>query len=338
MTVARNAALTQPASATPSSVAGELVVDGALAIAAAGVAADQPAVLTRSTYAGVYKAFCAFLGPGADRDELTRENVRAYRSSLEASGKSPATIAKHLSALRTLAAALGAHDVHQVRGGKVARGEPRPLSVEQYARLLRMPDRRTLAGRRDVVLLHLLGTAGLRRAEACAVLIGDVDEHARAADARLRRAIARSTSWWVTVTYGKRGHRRRVPLEEDALEAITTWVRCRPTCAFDELLISLPRNGQQPRPLTVRDVTRLVTRYGALAGLPEDRRSPHVLRHTFCTHLANNDAPIDVIRELAGHADIRTTTIYTAVGDERLEDAIAGAARGRKGVGRRSGR
>ncbi len=312
----------------------ELVVDGELAIAAAGVAADQPAPLTRSTYAGVYKAFCAFVGPGADRAELTRKNVRAYRSALEAAGRSPATIAKHLSALRTLAAALGVDDVRQVRGAKVARGEPRALSAEEYARLLRMPDRRTSAGRRDLVLLHLLGTAGLRRAEACAVLVADVDEHPRASDARLRRAIARSTSWWVTVRYGKRGRRRRVPLEQGALDAIVAWVRSRPACACDELLVSLPRNAQPPRPLTVRDVTRIVTRYGALAGLPQDRRSPHVLRHTFCTHLANTDAPIDVIRELAGHADIRTTTIYTAVHDDRLEDAIEDAARHRGGLGK----
>jgi integrase/recombinase XerD len=60
-------------------------------------------------------------------------------------------------------------------------------------------------------------------------------------------------------------------------------------------------------------VTRIVTRHATAAGLPEDRRSPHVLRHTFCTHLPDSGVPIDVIRELAGHADIRTTTIYTAV-------------------------
>lgn len=74
--------------ALATKVAGELVVDGngELAIAAAGVAADQAAVLTRSTYAGVYRAFCAFLGPGTSRDELTRESVRAYRGSLEAAG------------------------------------------------------------------------------------------------------------------------------------------------------------------------------------------------------------------------------------------------------------
>jgi hypothetical protein len=54
-----------------------------------------------------------------------------------------------------------------------------------------------------------------------------------------------------------------------------------------------------------------------------------VLRHTFCTHLADAGADVGVIRELAGHADIRTTTIYTAVNDERLEDAIAGRRRDR---------
>ncbi|MEJ7784936.1 MAG: tyrosine-type recombinase/integrase, partial [Solirubrobacteraceae bacterium] len=67
---------------------------------------------------------------------------------------------------------------------------------------------------------------------------------------------------------------------------------------------------------------------------PDDRRSPHALRHTFCTHLADAGVAIDVIRELAGHADIRTTTIYTAVHDDRLEDAIATAAGRRRGLGR----
>jgi len=58
-----------------------------------------------------------------------------------------------------------------------------------------------------------------------------------------------------------------------------------------------------------------------------------VLRHTFCTHLANTGTPIDVIRQLAGHADIRTTTIYTDIAPQRLEDAIASAAQRRRGLG-----
>jgi integrase/recombinase XerD len=149
-----------------------------------------------------------------------------------------------------------------------------------------MPDRRTTAGKRDLGLLHLLGTAGLRRAEACALLIGDVDERRRAHDVRLRRAIPRSTAWWVTVQYGERGRRRSVPLEPAALDAITAWVKVRPACAYEQLFVSLPRTGRPSGPLGVRDVTRIVTRYAKLADLPEDRRSPHVFRRTFCTNLA----------------------------------------------------
>lgn len=319
-----------------NSEAGELVDPGSLAARAATVAADQGAQLTRQTYASVYRAFCAYVGPDAGTEAFTSERVRAYRDELERAGRSPATIAKHLSALRTLAAALGTEGVRNVRGAKVARGEPRALSADQYARLLRMPDLRTTAGKRDLALLHLLGTAGLRRAEAAAILVVDVDEYPRADDPRLRHAIARSTPWWVTVRRGKRGRRRRVPLEHAALEAVTSWVRVRPTCGHDELLVSLPRTGQPSRPLCVRDITRIVTRYATAAGLPEDRRSPHVLRHTFCTHLANAGVAIDVIRELAGHADIRTTTIYTDVDDDRLEEAIDTATRQRAGIARRA--
>ena len=260
--------------------------------------------------------------------------MRAYRDRLEASGRSPATIAKHLSALRTLAGALGIEGVAMCAARRSRAASRARSRGEEYARLLRMPDRRTTAGKRDLALLHLLGTAGLRRAEACVLLVGDVDERRRAGDGRLRRAIAHSTAWWVTVRYAKRGRTRHVPLEQDALDAIIAWVKVRPTCAYEELLVSLPRTGRAPRPLTKRDVGRIVARYAELAGLPEDRRTPHVLRHTFCTHLADADTPIDVIRELAGHADIRTTTIYTDVADERLEDAIASVARRRQGLGR----
>ena len=173
---------------------GELVDNGALAQLAAEIARRQAAPLTRTTYAGVYRAFCAFVGPDAGPDAVTAASVRAYRDRLEQEGRSPATIAKQLSALRALAGALGVDGVREVRGTKVARGEPRALSADDYARLLRMPDLRTIAGKRDLALLHLLGTAGLRRAEACALLTADVDERTRAEDPRLQRAIKGSTA------------------------------------------------------------------------------------------------------------------------------------------------
>lgn len=86
----------------------------------------------------------------------------------------------------------------------------------------------------------------------------------------------------------------------------------RPLSATEHLLLSLPRAGA-PGPLGARDVARIVARHASAADLPEDRRSSHVLRHTFCPHLADAGADTAVIRQLAGHADIRTTTVYTAV-------------------------
>ena len=272
--------------------------------------------------------------PDATADDVTAEAVRAYRDALERAGRSPATVAKHLSALRGLAEALGVDaQLRTVRSARVGRGEPRALSHEEWARLLRMPDRRTRHGKRDLALLHLLGSAGLRRAEAANLLLGDIDERRRASDPRLRQAIKGSTSWWVTVRYGKRGRTRAVPLDDDALEAIVAWVKSRPTAATEHLLLSLPRTGQ-PAPLSTRDIARVVARHAAAADLPEDRRSPHVLRHTFCTHLADTGADTAVIRELAGHADIRTTTIYTAVNAGRLEQAVDERAQQRRGARR----
>lgn len=165
----------------------------------------------------------AFLGPDATAADVTPEKaVRAYRDALEHAGRSPATVAKHPSALRGLADALGAGDptLRRVRSARVARGEPRALDHDEWQRLLRMPDRRSRQGKRDLALLHLLGSAGLCRAEASAVLVGDVDERRRSSDPRLRQAVKGSTSWWVTVRYGKRGRTRSIPLDEDTLGAV----------------------------------------------------------------------------------------------------------------------
>jgi hypothetical protein len=111
------------------------------------------------------------------------------------------------------------------------------------------------------------------------------------------------------------------------------WVKSRPAASSEHLLLALPRSGNAGA-LSTRDIARIVARHAKAADLPEDRRSPHVLRHTFCTHLADAGANVAVIRELAGHADIRTTTVYTAVSPYRLEHAIGERALRRQGARR----
>jgi site-specific recombinase XerD len=311
---------------------GELVDPRSLHARALEVACGQPAPGTRGTYAGVYRAFCARLGPEVGVEGLSAQSVGEWRDRLEALGRSPATIAKHLSALRTLADALGADpEIAKVRSQTVARGRPRALSKDEYARLLRMPDRRSARGQRDLALLYLLGTAGLRRSEVCALELCDIDRFGRSGDGRLSRAIARSTSWWVTVRCAERGRTRHVPLDEDALEAIIHWVKGRPVTGSEQLLLSLPRTGRAPSPLGARDIARIVARYAQAAGLADDLRSPNVLRHTFCNILANAGVDVGVIAELAGHADLRTTTIYTTIDESRPTEGVAAMRAGRGG-------
>jgi integrase len=152
-----------PLPARVSAVAADVVDAHGLGARAAEVAARQRSPQTRRTYASVYRSLLAFLGEHATVDDLTPDAVRTYRDALEHADRTPATIAKHLSAIRGLAAAIGADaDVRTVRSASVARGEPRALSHEEFARLLKMPDRRTRQGKRDLALLHLLGSSGLR--------------------------------------------------------------------------------------------------------------------------------------------------------------------------------
>jgi integrase len=132
-----------PLPARVATVAADVIDAGGLGVRAAEVAARQRSPQTRRTYASVYRSLLAFLGEHASVEDLTPEAVRAYRDALEHADRTPATIAKHLSAIRGLAAAVGADaDVRTVRSASVARGEPRALSHEEFARLLKMPDRR----------------------------------------------------------------------------------------------------------------------------------------------------------------------------------------------------
>ena len=115
---------------------------------------------------------------------------------------------------------------------------------------------------------------------------------------------------------------------------MSPWVRSRPAATTAHLLLSPAWSGRPSAALNTRDVARLVKRHTAAAGLPDDRRSPHVLRHTFCTHLADAGAPGEVIGELAGHAGIHTTMICTQINDSGLEGALPKAAAQRRGIGR----
>ena len=293
---------------------------------------------TRRAYAIAYRAFAAFLRARYGETSvqtLTVAAVTAWRHELTVQGLSASTVAQRVSAVRRLAAAIGADPlVAQVRCTQVQPERPSALSDRELSALLARPDLRTTIGVRDRAILQLLARAGLRRSELARLTLGDVQERGRQPDARRRTAIAPKrgdqTPLEVVVRGSKRGRTRTVPLHAGAVQALRGWYTSRPQAATDALFVSLrTRRSAVPEPLSAGAVGDVVLKHATAGGVRADRRTAHALSHTFCTMLAERDVAMEVIRALAGHVDIRTTQIYVDVTDERKALGIAALERGR---------
>ena len=281
--------------------------------------------------------FAAFLRSRygeASVQTFTVDAVAAWRNHLHAEGLAPSSVAQRVCAVRRLATATGADPlVAQVRCTQVQHERPKALSDHELSALLARPDLRTTIGARDRAILELLARAGLRRSELARLTLTDVQERGRQPDARRRAAIAQSrgeqTPLELVVRGSKRGRTRTIPLHAHAHDALRRWYAARPAAATDALFVSLrTRQSAMPEALSANAVGDVVAKHAATAEVREDRRTAHALRHTFCTMLAERDVALEVIRELAGHVDVRTTQIYVDVSDQRKNDGIAALERG----------
>ena len=178
---------------------------------------------------------------------------------------------------------------------------PRALSVAQIERLLAQPDTTRPEGVRDRAMLELAYGCGLRVSELVGLQLRDLD---------LQDELVR--------VRGKGGRERLVPLPGEALRWLDRYLRdVRPGCR---------RNGSEPglfltrlgRPPSRQWFGKLLARYAVRAGIPRERISPHVLRHSFATHLLEADADLRSVQALLGHARIVTTEVYTHVDRARL--------------------
>jgi integrase/recombinase XerD len=305
------------------------------ALAIAGMAASPN---TRRAYATAYRAFAGFLHARygeASIETFTVGAVAAWRDQLQAQGLAPSSVAQRVSAVRRLAAAIGADPlVARVRCTQVQQERPSALSDLELSQLLARPDLRTTIGIRDRAILELLARAGLRRSELARLTLADIQERGRQPDKRRRAAVAPrrgdQTPLEVVVRGSKRGRTRTIPLHAEAHDALRRWYTTRPAAATDALFVSLRlRRSAVPEPLSAGAVGDIVTRHATAVSVREDRRTAHALRHTFCTMLAERGVSLEVIQALAGHIDIRTTQIYVDVTDQRKADGIAALERTR---------
>jgi site-specific recombinase XerD len=183
------------------------------------------------------------------------------------------------------------------------------LTEEEAQAILRVPDRRTLQGKRDYAILLTLLTTGLRKAKICNLKVGDLKTYRNQA---------------VIDVIGKGKRFRRIPLKAETLLAIKDYLKTTGNGTDPErpFFQTLGKHGPyQERDLTPKAVDCLI-KSTAKKALVRKRIHPHVIRHTFATTLLDNGNDLRTVQALMGHSHIRTTERYLHSNDDRKVEAI----------------
>ncbi|MDR7472587.1 MAG: site-specific tyrosine recombinase XerD [Armatimonadota bacterium] len=259
-----------------------------------------------------FAAFAASRGapaPGA----VSRATVSLYLATLRRRGLSPATVRRRAASVRAWyryllrETAVGTDPTVDLAPPRLPQRLPRVLTVEEVERLLAAPDPSTPEGLRDRALLELLYASGLRVSEAVGLQLSDLD---------LAQEVVR--------TVGKGSRERLVPLGAHAVRALRAYLaRARPVLVRHRWTqaVFVSRRG---RPLTRQACWKLVRRYARRAGITR-ALSPHVLRHSFATHLLDRGADLRAVQEMLGHASVATTQVYTHLTRQRLREVYRAA-------------
>ena len=234
-------------------------------------------------------------------DGLRRDLVRDYLAKLDDDEYIRASIARRVFELRAFgdylvrAEAWEQNLFRRIYAPRLPRRLPRYLTHEQIEHLLAAPDTTTAKGLRDRAILETLYASGVRVSELGGLNVGDVD---------LRTGEMR--------VIGKGDKERLVLLGRPAVAALRAYVEVgRPEQASETPTRALFLNRFGGR-LSVRSISTVVRQAGIAASIKENV-TPHLLRHTFATHLLEGGANLRVVQELLGHTNLQTTQIYTHV-------------------------
>ena len=258
-----------------------------------------------------YARDLAALAGYAEREGLaiecfSRQDLEAFVRALMASGLSPRSTARAVACVRglyrylVLDRRLEASPADDLRAPRAWPALPRSLSMEEVDRLIAQPDVSTPRGLRDRAMIEVLYATGLRVSE----LVG------------LRPPDLNLEGGYLTCT-GKGDKQRLVPLGDQAVDWVQRYTRDgRPALLGSQ---SSPRLFVNARGGALSRVGfwKILKAHGTAANLPRDL-SPHVLRHSFATHLLDRGADLRAIQMMLGHADLSTTQIYTHVLDARM--------------------
>ncbi|BDC48560.1 site-specific tyrosine recombinase XerD [Bryobacterales bacterium F-183] len=240
----------------------------------------------------------------------TIDDLRAYLDSLYAKGLQGRSVARHLTTLRNFYKFLLEQNLVSVDPSEFLTSPkqwatiPKFLNAEEIGKLLNAPAVDTALGQRDRAMLELLYASGLRVSELCTVQVSDIER-----------------SLGVVRVTGKGNKQRLVPVGASAIRAIEDYLESgRPAILkrrSSKFLFVTARGGR----LTRQAFWKLLAQHGLRAGISR-QLTPHVLRHSFATHLLEGGADLRSVQTMLGHADISTTQVYTHVVRGRLRRTI----------------
>lgn len=242
--------------------------------------------------------------------QVSRQQLIAYLVRLKQEGRAASTVARKLASIKAFYRFLTAERYIRRNPAEVleaaSRGLhlPKVLSVQEVERLLDEPNLGTLDGYRDKTMLELLYATGMRVSELVNVPVKNVDMKMQ-----------------YVIVMGKGSKERMLPLGRTALHYLEHYL----SVVRPQLLHGKPDAAAElfvtgwGGPMTRERFYEIIVAYGKSAGISK-RVTPHMLRHSFATHLLNNGTDLRIVQELLGHADISTTQIYTHLDVDRLRE------------------
>jgi integrase/recombinase XerD len=263
---------------------------------------------TMQAYRRDIAKFAAFASKrGLATKDVRRGDIVDFLGSLYRTGLDSRSVARHLVTIRNFfrfALTEGYIDddpAATIESPKFRQSLPEFLTLEEVDRLLRQPDTTTILGIRDKAMIELLYSCGLRVSELCGLCVSDLQM-----EAGCLRCV------------GKGNKERLVPVGRQALQAVREYLRAsRPKLLRGDSQAHLFLN-QKGHPLDRITFWKTLRDHGRCAGLRK-ALTPHMLRHSFATHLLDRGADLRSVQLMLGHSDISTTQIYTHVVEERLK-------------------